>query len=79
MKQKPSKKIDIEKAKAEIKKAIKERDPFLIWLPILNEMKAEIEDAKSKKISVTQIRKILVDSGIQVPHEVLKKFMGLEK
>jgi hypothetical protein len=76
MKQKTSKKMDIEKAKSEIKKAIKERDPFLKWLPILNEMKAEIEDAKLKKISATQIRKILVDSGIQVPHDVLKKFMG---
>jgi hypothetical protein len=79
MKQKTSKKVDIEKAKAEIKKAIKERDPFLKWLPILNEMKAEIEDAKSKKISATQIRKILIDSGIQVPHDVLKKFLGIAK
>jgi hypothetical protein len=42
-------------------------------------MKAELDDAKSKNISLTQIRKILVDSGIQVPHEGLKKFMGIAK
>lgn len=76
MKQKITKKIDVEKAKSELKKAVKEKDPLQKWLPILNEMKAELDDAKSKNISITQIRKILVDSGIQVPHEVLKKFMG---
>jgi hypothetical protein len=79
MKQKTTKKPDVEKAKSDLKKAIKERDPFLKWLPVLNEMKAELEDAKSKKISVSQIRKILVDSGIQVPHDVLKKFLGIDK
>lgn len=75
MKQKINKKMDIEKAKSEIKKMIKERDPFQKWLPILNEMKTEIDDAKSKKISVNQLRKVLINNGIQVPHEVLKKFM----
>jgi hypothetical protein len=79
VKQKTTKKPDVEKAKSELKKAIKERDPFLKWLPILNELKAELDDAMSKNISVTQIRKILVGSGIQVPHEVLKKFLGIAK
>ena len=79
MKKQITKKMDIEKAKADLKKVIKDRDPLQKWLPILNEMKAELDDAKSKNISITQIRKVLVDSGIQVPHEVLKKLLGVEK
>jgi hypothetical protein len=35
MKQKITKKVDIEKAKAELKKAVKEKDPLQKWLPIL--------------------------------------------
>ncbi len=79
MKQKITKKVDLEKAKQDLKNAIKERDPFQKWLPTLNELKAELDDAKSKNISINQIRKILVASGINVPSDVLKKFLGLQK
>ena len=79
MKPKITKKVDLEKAKQDLEKAIKERDPFQKWLPTLNELKAELDDAKSKNISINQIRKILVASGINVPNEVLKKFLGLPK
>ena len=79
MKPKITKKLDLEKAKQDLKKAIKERDPFQKWLPTLNELKAELDDAKSKNISINQIRKILVASGINVPNDILKKFLGLQK
>jgi hypothetical protein len=79
MKPKVTRKVDSEKAKQDLKNAIKERDPFHKWLPTLNELKAELDDAKSKNISINQIRKILVASGINVPNEVLKKFLGLQK
>lgn len=75
MKVKTTKKIDLEKAKAELREAVKERDPFQKWLPTLNELTKEMEDAITANLSVTQIRKILVSSGINIPHEVLKKFL----
>ena len=76
MKTKVTKKIDVEKAKTELRNAIKERDPLQKWLPTLNELTKELEDAKTANLSVTQIRKILVASGINVPHEVLKKYLS---
>lgn len=79
MKQKITNKVDLEKAKNELRNAINDRDPFQKWLPILNELKSELDDAKSKNISVNQMRKILVSSGIKVPNDVLKKFLDLRK
>ena len=79
MKQKITNKVDLEKTKNELRNAINDRDPFQKWLPILNELKSELDDAKSKNISVNQMRKILVSSGIKVPNDVLKKFLDLRK
>lgn len=79
MKTKMPKKMDIAKAKKDLLSAIKERDPMQKWLPILNELKSEIEDAKNQGLSVTQIRKILTANGINLPAEVLKKFMNISE
>jgi hypothetical protein len=76
MTQKVTKKPDISKAKIDLKKAIADKDPVKKWIPILNELKSEINDAKSKNISISQIRKILIENGIKVPFKVLKKFVG---
>lgn len=77
MKQRNNSKTDLESAKSALKSAIENKDPMRKWLPILNEMKEEIDNAKANKISVNQIRKILVGSGIEVPYSILKKFMGI--
>ena len=77
MKTKVEKKINISKLKDDLINAVKSKDPMQKWLPVLNEIKTEIEDAKSKGISISNIKKIMSENGVNVPQDILKKFLGI--
>lgn len=79
MKAKGNVKIDTEKAIAGLKKAIKDSDPLQKWLPALNELKPHIDQALAAGLSLTKIRKTLVESNVKVPHVILKKFISLNE
>ena len=51
-------------------------DPFEKWAAVLNEIKPELLDAKSKGISISRIQKTLQESGAKIPHDILKKFLN---
>jgi hypothetical protein len=78
MKQKDlvSKKVDPEKLKTSLTQLIKMSDPFEKWAAVLNEIKPELLDAKSKGISISRIQKTLQESGAKIPHDILKKFLN---
>ena len=77
MKTKIEKKINISKLKDDLINAVKSKDPMQKWVPVLNEIKAEIVEAKSKGISISNIKKIMSENGVKVPQDILKKFLGI--
>lgn len=74
-KTKKSAPVDLKKIQEGIDDLIKNKDPLLRWLPILNELKTKIIEAKSAGVSFSKILKTLRDSGVKVQKDVLKMFL----
>lgn len=68
--------LDVDKLKSELNELVKMSDPYERWISILNELKPQLEDAKSKGISMTKIQKTLQNAGAKIPQQVLKKFLN---
>lgn len=73
---KTKKTVDIEQIKGGLDSLIKERDPLQKWLPFLNELKPKIDEAVKQGCSISSIRNAMKIGGLNVPQDVLKKFVG---
>lgn len=69
------KKFDPNKVKIGLENLIKNNDPYEKWVPILNQIRESILEAKQKGISINKINKTLKENGLKIPNEVLKKFL----
>ena len=67
--------LNVKKLRGDLDLLVKKSDPMFIWLPILEDVKSILIDAKGKDISLKKIHFVFKENGVNIPMILLKQYV----